>query len=93
MEFCIKPLASIHAHQNCRVQRKHRHILNLARVLRFQANLQIGFWDECASTVAYMINRTPTPLLGNKSPYDILFGKSPIIQLYTCILVLCYANN
>lgn len=67
--------------------------MNVARALRFQANLPINFWGECVVTAAYVINRTPTPILQNKSPYDILFGKSPnysTIRVFGC---LCYANN
>lgn len=79
--------------QNGRVERKHRHILNVARALRFQANLPINFWRECVMTVAYVINRTPTPLLGGQSPHEILFDTPPTYTLLRVFGCLCYANN
>ncbi|PKI45871.1 hypothetical protein CRG98_033670 [Punica granatum] len=63
--------------QNGRVERKHRHILNVARALMFQASLPTRLWGECVSTAIHLINITITPLLGNKSPHEVLFGKPP----------------
>lgn len=75
------------------MERKHRHLLNVGRVLRFQANLSLKFWGESIKTTCYLINRLPTPLLFQKSPYEILHGRS---QSYSHIRVfgcLCYATN
>ena len=79
--------------QNGRVERKHRHILNVARALRFQACLPIGFWGECVLTAAYLIDRTPSKLFQGKTPYEVLFQCKPSYKDMKVFGVLCFARN
>ena len=56
--------------------------------LRFQAHLPIYFWGECVLAAVHLINRTPSPLLQNKTPYEMLFGTPPsynVIRTFGCL--------
>ncbi|KAH9678849.1 retrovirus-related pol polyprotein from transposon RE1 [Citrus sinensis] len=74
--------------QNGRVEQKHRHLLNVGRALKFQANLPLNFWGECILSAAYVINRTHTPLLD----YELLHGKPPLYAHFRSFGCLCYAR-
>lgn len=80
--------------QNARVERKHRNILETARALRFQANLPLKYWGDCVMTAVHLINRLPTPVLQNKTPYEVLYEQpTPYahLKIFGC-LAFAYNN-
>ena len=74
------------------MDRKHRHISQVARALLFQSNLPISFWGECVLTVVYLINRLPTPFLSNITPFECLYHHPPSYNHLLFFGCLCYAT-
>ncbi|GJU07481.1 putative RNA-directed DNA polymerase [Tanacetum coccineum] len=79
--------------QNGVVERKHRHLLDTARALRFEANLPKRFWGECVMTAAYVINRLPSKTIENKTPFEILYGEKPDYEHMKIFGCLAYFRN
>uniref|UniRef100_A0A803QD60 Integrase catalytic domain-containing protein n=1 Tax=Cannabis sativa TaxID=3483 RepID=A0A803QD60_CANSA len=63
--------------QNGRAKRKHRHVVEMGLTLLAQAHMPLKYWWETFQTAVYLINRLPTPILENKSPFETLYIKEP----------------
>lgn len=59
------------------VERKHSHLLKVAKGLFFQSLVPNCYWGECVLTATYPINICSLKVLHVKTPYKILFGRSP----------------
>ena len=76
--------------QNGLAERKHRHLTEFALTLMAQSSLPLTFWDHAISTATYLINRLPTPLLTNKSPYELLYSKLPDYLFLKTLGCVCF---
>ncbi|XP_055814406.1 uncharacterized protein LOC129884055 [Solanum dulcamara] len=79
--------------QNRVTERKHRHLLEVTRALKFQAKIPIRFWGHCVLAAAYLINRLPSSVLQFQSPYERLYGKKPGLSHLRTIGCLALAKN
>jgi transposase InsO family protein len=79
--------------QNGTAKRKLHHILDTIRALTNAASTLVSFWGEAALTAVYTINRCPSLVIQNTTPYERLFGTTPNYSLlkvfdYVCFVLL-----
>ncbi|XP_070035172.1 uncharacterized protein [Nicotiana tomentosiformis] len=79
--------------QNGVVERRHRHILESIKAIKFQGHLLVRYWGHCIDSVVYIINLIPSSILAGKSLYEMLHGKQPSISHLRVIGCLCFATN
>ena len=71
---------------NGRAERLNRTIIEMARCLMIDAELEHRYWQYAATMAVYIRNRTPsTSNIGLHSPYQLLYGHNPDFITYHCL--------
>lgn len=66
--------------QNGVAERYNRTIVEKARCMIFDANLDLNFWAEAVNTAVYLINLSPTKVLKNVTPNEAWSGIKPNVK-------------
>lgn len=75
--------------QNGRAERKHRHIVETGLAMLFNAHIPASYWVDAFTSATFIINRVPSSLLENKSPYELLMKRLPQysnFRVYGCLV-------
>ena len=59
--------------QNGTVKRKHRHLVETGLSLLAKTLIPQCYWDEAFTIACFLVNRLPSPVLNNISPFEKLF--------------------
>nr|KYP56843.1 Retrovirus-related Pol polyprotein from transposon TNT 1-94 [Cajanus cajan] len=55
-----------------------------------QSKLPKKFWSYAVSNAVFIINRVPTPIIDNKTPYELMFNQIADYNLVKTFGCLCY---
>eukprot|EP00268_Persea_americana_P066503 TRINITY_DN9065_c0_g1_i14.p1 TRINITY_DN9065_c0_g1~~TRINITY_DN9065_c0_g1_i14.p1 ORF type:complete len:150 (-),score=25.82 TRINITY_DN9065_c0_g1_i14:419-826(-) len=78
--------------QNDAAERKNRHVLETVRTLLLASLVPPNFWCDAAQTVVYLINRLPSSVLGQTTPFGVLFGHTPSYSHLRVFGCLCFVD-
>lgn len=71
-------------------ERKHRHITETTITLLHQSSLPLKFWFDAVATAVFLINRMPSSILSNKSPFQVLFNTLPDFSFFKVFGCQCF---
>ena len=76
--------------QNGVAERKNRHLMEVTRSMMFHTSVPKSFWGDAVLTACYLINRIPTRVLQDCSPFEVLNKAKPSIDHMRVFGCLCF---
>lgn len=97
-EFCMSAgikrefTVAYNPQQNRIAERKNRTIVEAAKAMLLDQNIETSFWTEASRTAVYIQNRCPHSHLDNKTPEEAFTGIKPDISHFRIFGCLVYIH-
>jgi hypothetical protein len=79
--------------QNGVVERKNKHVQEIARTMLNEAKLSDRFWREVVYTVVYILNRGKIRVNCDKTPYELWKGRPTSVKHFRIFGSKCYIKR
>jgi hypothetical protein len=79
--------------QNGIVERRNIKVQEDARTILNDAKLSDGYWREAVSIAIYILNRGQLMINSNKTPYELWFGRAPLVKYFKVFGSKCYIKS
>ncbi|XP_033131597.1 uncharacterized protein LOC117126729 [Brassica rapa] len=76
--------------QNGVAERKNRHLIEVARSMMFHTSVHKRYWSDDVMSACYLINRIPTKILADQSPFEVLNKSKPALEHLRIFGCVCY---
>lgn len=76
--------------QNGMAERKHRNLTELGLSMLYQSFTPLKYWVEAFYSANFISNLIPSAALDQKSPFEILFKKTPDYSFLRVFGLACY---
>lgn len=67
--------------QNGVIKRRNQTVVSMARCMMKAKHMPRKFWGEAVRTAVFILNRSPTKAVPNKTPYKAWHGRTPAVPL------------
>jgi len=78
--------------QNGVAERKNRTIVEMASSILQSKDLPKQYWAEAVNTAVYILNRSPTKAVLNKTPYEAWFKRKPKVDHFKVFGCIAYSH-
>ena len=67
--------------------------MNIARTMIIESNLPQSFWAEAVNTACHVTNKCLIRVVLNKTPYDLLNNRKPLLNYLRAFGCRCFVLN